>query len=543
MYKLLIVEDERSTRNWYSKVIDWLQLNLELVAIAEDGTEAWEVLKEHDDIDLVLTDIRMPNMDGLALAKKIREEFAAPASLVIVTGFGEFDYAQQAIEFGVSDYLLKPVTKEQLVATLTKVVARLDEAHLTAGRLLYAAQLQKEQETQKRVEFVQGWLVHKEAPPQLDEQLQRYRLSAFHDSPPVWLFVAEIDDYRIFFDKYKEADRKLCRFMVLNILTEIAESFGLAESVYLPFNRYVFFIAPYEGSPRDREAEVAIGLKMGLAFQAALKRYMKLYELQLSVGAALLGTDMQAAPEAYDRAVTALGRKFYSGKGSVHVYRPEYEPQSPSYYPSEIEEAICKALKHGHDTEGNERFTAFLDSLHEQGVAPASARFLVGEMLAGVFRRLREIKSLPVTWELMETCLTEMREKETFAELKEKAGELLKFILHTLTSESQALSPVARGIEYMKIKLGHDLSLQETAEYAGISPSYFSTLFRQEQGCTFIDYLIRLRMEKSVELLERSDKTIAQIANEIGYMSYRYFIKVFKDYYNLTPTQYRESLR
>lgn len=541
MYKLLIVEDERSTRNWYSKVIDWLQLNLEIVAIAEDGAAAWATLTERDDIDLVLTDIRMPNMDGLALARKIREELTAPVSIVIVTGFGEFEYAKQAIQYGVSDYLLKPVTKEQLVATLTQVVGRLDETHLTAGRLLYAAQMEKEQETQKRVEFIQGWLVDKEAGPLLGKHLHHYHLDRFTAAAPVWMVVAGIDDYRIFFDKYKEADRKLCRFMVLNILSEIAASFGQAECVYLPFNRYVFIIAPHhEANPSDE----GIGLAIGRAFQAAIIRYMKVYELQLSVGVARLAGDIHTAPQAYDQAVIALGEKFYSGKGSVNCYQPEERKrESPGWYPGDTEEAIYKACKHGKDAEGMERFAAFLEGLREQRLTPDSARFLAGEMLAGLFRRLHEVKSLPVTWETMETFLTELREKETFAELKEKAGELLAFILHTLSREAQTLSAVERGIEYMKLKLGHDLSLQETAEYAGISPSYFSTLFKQEQGCTFIEYLVRLRMEKSVELLERSDMTIAQIANEIGYMSYRYFIKVFKDYYNLTPTQYRESLR
>lgn len=541
MYKLLIVEDERSTRNWYSKVIDWLQLNLEVVAIAEDGEAAWAILAERDDIDVVLTDIRMPNLDGLALARKIREELAAPVSIVIVTGFGEFEYAKQAIQYGVSDYLLKPVTKEQLVATLTQAVARLDEAHLTAGRLLYAAQMEKEQETLKRVEFIQGWLVHKETGPLLDTHLQQYGLTVFTAAAPVWMVIAGIDDYRIFFDKYKEADRKLCRFMVLNILTEIAASFGAATSVYLPFNRYVFLIAPHHGPNRLDEE---VGLTIGRAFQAALARYMKVYELQLSVGVARLDGDIHTAPQAYDRAEIALGEKFYRGKGSVNRYRPEEcKRESSGWYPADTEEAIYKACKHGKDAEGRELFAAFLEELGEQRLTPDSARFLAGEMLAGLFRRLHEVKSLPVTRETMETFLTELREKETFAELKEKAGELLAFILHTLSREAQNLSAVERGIEYMKLKLGHDLSLQETAEYAGISPSYFSTLFKQEQGCTFIEYLVRLRMEKSVELLERSDMTIAQIANEIGYMSYRYFIKVFKDYYQLTPTQYRDSLR
>ncbi|MCL6457291.1 MAG: helix-turn-helix transcriptional regulator, partial [Gorillibacterium sp.] len=354
----------------------------------------------------------------------------------------------------------------------------------------------------------------------------------------VWLVVAEIDDYKFFFNKYEEAERKLCRFIVLNILNEIAQSFGAVESVYFPFNRYVFFIAPDE-----QELGGETGLRIGEAFQTALKRYMKLYEVQLSIGTSQIESDLADAPSAYDRALNALSQKFYTGKSSVNVYDPKFSQQSRSCYPTEVEKRILMAFKHNNEIEGNEMFVAFLDGLRDQGEAPDSIRFLTGEMLAGLFRDLREIKSMPVNCEMMETFINEIKEKETFEELRAKVKELITFILHTISIESCTMSPVAKGIEYMRIKLGWDISLQEVAKYVGMSPSYFSTLFKQEKNCNFVEYLVRMRMERSIELLERSDMTVAQVANEIGYMSYRYFIKVFKDYYELTPTQYRDGLR
>lgn len=143
----------------------------------------------------------------------------------------------------------------------------------------------------------------------------------------------------------------------------------------------------------------------------------------------------------------------------------------------------------------------------------------------------------------MEMFIEEIRCQETYAELAEKAKELIQFMLQSIAIEALSLSPVSKGIEYMKIKLSRDISLHEVAEYVGISASYFSTLFKQEKGYNFVDSLVRLRMEKSLELLEGTALTVAQVGDEVGYQSYRYFTKVFKDYYKMTPTQFRERLK
>ncbi|MFD0693177.1 response regulator [Paenibacillus sp. GCM10027628] len=536
MYKLLIVEDELSTRKWFAKVIDWEQNGFEVIGIMEDGQQAWEFLQHGPAVDVVMTDIRMPNMDGLELAQRIRSLLGETVEIVILSGFGEFEYAQQAIKLGVRDYLLKPATKEQLTEIFETIAHRLDEGHLQANKLLYANQMKKEKTLLEKAQFYERWLVRKERPISTEQWI--HPCKTVTGSGKFLMVVAEFDDYAKFTELYHDDDQKLCRFIVHNILNEIAQNHGGLDSVWLAPNRYVFLL---EDDTADGDTDQ--GLRTGLAFQDALDNYLRLFTVRLSVGCSTPFTDISDAPDAYDRAVKALQHKFFSGKSSVNVFHPSLQELRDCCYPGELEKKLIAAFKQGDEHGGFVHFNEFLQSLGKRGKSADSIRFAVGEMLVGLFRQLREVKSLPVTSEVMETFIEEIRQQETFPELAEKAKELIRFMLQTIAIEGLTLTPIAKGIEYMRLKLDRDISLQEIADYVGMSPSYYSALFKQEKGYNFVDFLVRLRMEKSLELLERTSLTVAQIGDEVGYRSYRYFTKVFKDYYNLTPTQFREKVK
>lgn len=538
MYKLLIVEDELSTRKWFAKVIDWAQSGFEVVAIMEDGQQAWEFVQQGNDVDVVMTDIRMPNMDGLELAQHIRSLPGKPLEIVVLSGFGEFEYAQQAIKLGVRDYLLKPATKEQLTEIFDKIACRLDERHLESSKMIFADQMKKEKESLEKAHFYERWLVRKESQAMQEAWMDSSKLKLQPLDHSFFMLVAECDDYAKFTELYSNEDQKLCRFIVHNILDEIAQSHGAIDSVVLAPNQYIFLM---NGDAGNGKADN--GLQAGLAFQTALSTYLRLFEVRISVGCSPTFNHLSDAPAAYDQAVKALEHKFFMGKGTVQSYNACPQKQNENHYPIELEKMLIASFKQNDETEGYARLDEFLHCLCRNGGSADAIRFAVGEMLVSLFRQLREVKSLPVSSEIMESFIEEIRRLETYAELVEKAKELIRFVLQTIAIEGLALTPVAKGVEYMKLKLGRDISLQEISDYVGISPSYFSALFKQEKGHNFVDFLVRLRMEKSLELLEQTSLTVAQIGEEIGYQSYRYFTKVFKDYYRMTPTQFRDKLK
>ncbi|WP_374016321.1 response regulator [Paenibacillus thiaminolyticus] len=534
MYKVLIAEDEASTRRWLSKIINWTALGFELVEVARHGIEAWELLQEHTDIDLVITDIRMPEMDGIELVKRIRSHSSNRSEIVILSGYGEFKYAQEALRYQVNDYILKPITKEQLTELLLNIVIRLEKRKLMSNNLLYATQQRKENEEREKQAFFVRWLTGNSNGPVRLKEWKKYGIPYEEDG--MLLYVAEVDGYDQLATAMSEKDRSLSRFMIQNILNEVASRSGISQCIVLATNQFIVMI-------HTRDGMDTYGMKqIGQSFQESLKRYIRLFPVQLSIGCVRVCGSWEAIPEFYAQASTALAYKFFEGKESIHIYDPSMIRTQDIPYPVQREKEILNALKQHQYEQGKQLLNTMLKELYDEGSIP-SIRFIASEMLIQLLKELRDIKSLPVMREVMESLCQEVRCAETFEDMTHKLCELIDFILNTIQLESKTMGPVTKGMEYMKLKLNRDISLLEVAEYVGVSPTYYSTLFRQESGYRFVDYLTRLRMEKGMELLEKTDKTIAIIGEEIGYSNYRYFIKVFKDYYGMTPSQYRGKIK
>ncbi|BFH24940.1 response regulator [Paenibacillus melissococcoides] len=528
MYKVLIAEDEASTRRWLSKMINWTDLGFELVKVARHGLEAWELLQEHRDIDLVITDIRMPEMDGIELVKHIRSHSSNRAEIVILSGYGEFKYAQEALRYQVNDYILKPITKEQLTELLLNIVARLEKRKLMSNNLLYAHQQRKENEERDKQAFFARWLTGSSTGPVLWKDWKKYGIP--YEGDGMLLYVAEVDGYDQLASGMSETDLSLCRFMIQNILNEVASRYGNSQCIVLAPNQFIVMINASD------DIDTCGMKRIGQSFQESLRRYIRLFPIQLSLGCVRVCGSWEAIPEFYAQGSTALAYKFFSGKESMHIYDPSMIRTRDIPYPVQREKEILNAFKQHQYEQGKQILNIMLKQLYDEGSIP-SIRFIASEMLTQLLKELRDIKSLPVMREVMESL------SETFEDMSRKLYELIDFILNTIRLESKTMGPVTKGMEYMKLKLNRDISLLEVAEYVGVSPTYYSTLFRQESGYRFVDYLTRLRMEKGMDLLEKTDKTIAMIGEEIGYSNYRYFIKVFKDYCGMTPSQYRGKIK
>ncbi|TDF95754.1 helix-turn-helix domain-containing protein [Paenibacillus piri] len=533
MYRLLLVEDEMSTRKWLTHKIEWETFGFQIIGVAEDGEMAWAQIQEDPNIDVVMTDVRMPHMDGIELISRIRSA-ALDIEVLISSGYGEFDYAQKAIRLGVAVYLLKPVTKEQLKLEFERLKIELDEKHMRKNELLEAGRIRKEKESLTKTEIFQRCLVQEEEMPELAQRLEL--LDKRFLRSPYLTIVASIDHYSHFTMSYSMKDQRLCSFIVMNILSEITQSYQPLEAVFLEPNRHVFFI-PLNGG----KCAADYTRELGYQFQQALKKYLKVFDITISVGGSGPVDGAEGLIDGYRQAVKALEHKFFTGVASI-INRCELTVwDEQCQYSLDWEKRIISELKRNDIVSAYDELDRFFDLYTRQGTAEG-VRWVAGELLTNITKQLTDLKSVHVNSERMRKLLNELEQMETLVELKVKMKQLIRFIESMFEVDSLKLSPVAKGIEYIKLNLNRDLSLQEVAEYAGISPSYFSTLFKQEQGRNFIEYVISLRMEEAREILEKTQLTIIEIGEKIGYRNYRYFTRVFKEHVGLTPSQYRDKV-
>lgn len=228
VWKVLIADDEPIIREGIRMAVDWTALGMDVVAEAEDGEEALELALQYQ-IDIMLVDLNMPIMDGIALMKRIRETLA-DCRLVIITGHDEFQYAQEAIRLNVDEYLLKPVTPKQLQQVLDGVRRGLEEEWRKREHLMLASRQIKRNYPLLRERFCLEWIEGNMTEAEIVEQLEFLQLPG---DCPRWVGAIRWSDPALERMLPKESDRQLYMFAVENIVGE-----------WLQQRRHVIFLDP-----------------------------------------------------------------------------------------------------------------------------------------------------------------------------------------------------------------------------------------------------------------------------------------------------------
>lgn len=533
--KVLLVDDEAHITRNLEKVIPWEMLGLTIAGTAKNGAEALELM-ERVPVQLVLCDIRMPVMDGLELVRHIREKGWA-CDIIMLSGYQDFAYTRAAIQFGVNDYVLKPIPYDELTGVIARVMAgqrnkRKQEQeerhklgkmiHLASEKILYDILMDYSDFSTSQ------WLLSE------DEQLlkqQQYVLISFD------LDVSAEDsrDWREWSDK----ERKLWNFAVCNVLREQLRKLGLQHAVIqMRDGEWCVLIGgmqegAFDGEQAKHWAEAllhAVGGHVKLGLQAGIyKRLVGLENLADAYRKVQQGA--QLSPERGSIAFYPAARNEESGGGE----------QEQAFWIDA--DKLIRAIKRG-DTEAAREWSEHIAERLGQLQGQSSGRIKT-LLHFFVLQMMREMKEMAM--------LTKEQEEHLWRRLDHRFGikELLSIIEQVAAAvaersgEKKKQSEIAmeRVRLYLDNHIYRDIALEEVASHAGLSTSYFSLLFKQTFGATFIEYVTRSRMERARQLLSETQLSVAQIARELGYAERRYFTKVFLKYTGDNPSDYRSKIR
>lgn len=576
-YKALIVDDEPIILESLGVAIPWDEWNVEIVGGARNGFEALELIRAHRP-QLILTDVRMPGMNGIDLMREAAafyEEGDAP-SFIVLSGYAEFDYARQAIQCGARDYLLKPIDHEELGRLVATLVEELDRSRF---------RLQRDRMLKRRLD---------ELSQIAREHLIALRLHGETAVPPALVDVPELDDsYRLYLvamdnharmrKEWSPKDRRLWYYAVDNVLREwTRDNGGLVAFCHQEGE----WVALFPGdSPEDAAAR---GREM-------IGKLDRLLHISCSVGISAPHATIGRLPDAYRSARRAMMERLYHGRKQVlldreaepggdrargHIPRPEghakpvlappvpesapntpdtpiapaapVAPAAPDArtgkaYPHHLEKRLLRALQ-TLDTQALEETLAALSAGLRAGPSAESVNRILREMSIVVSRYAEEVLGLeeeddgrPDLTELVEECDT----------LEEKVEAIRVFALAKCrqwtesapSRERERERLIAGAIRYMQEHYQRDLGLEEVSDAVGLSYSHFSVLFKEKTGLTFLEYLTRLRMEKACDLLRNTRMKVYQIAPMVGYHEPKYFMQVFKRTVGMTPSEFRERHR
>ena len=516
--RILIVDDEVIIRNGLSTVINWEELGFELLRPAASAEEALSRL-DAEQPHIVLTDIRMTGKSGLDLASEARSRLPE-TEIIILTGYDEFAYAQQALREGVSDYLLKTSRPEEIIRAAIKAKQRIlgrwesrkqDHLKLAAFR---DALLEK--------------LLAEGGPAEPDEAAlaQVPRLL-----PKLCPAAGGAAAYRALIVAASGwSDASLLLFAVENTLSEL-----LPGETLLRKDHVLAVLASDAASPEADDLEKA---------RLELGRVARKLKCELFAAAGSRADELRGLPRSYGEARHAFGFRWMAGDRALIAYDEVKARRGGKTVCSQEEEArLVSVLKGGSVIELRRWADEAVEAqLADPEATPASLRAYMGSIVLSGRRWLERVsQSLGGGESLQPPEETPVWE----ADPSEPPGEALfqslrAFLdLYREAVSGERVSYVKRAIAYIRDHLDSNLTLQQVAKQVHLNPNHFSEVFKRETGLTYIDFVTRERMRRAMEILDESPAKISEVASRVGYEDVKYFGQLFKKATGKTPSEYR----
>ncbi|MDQ6417941.1 response regulator [Paenibacillus sp. LHD-117] len=490
MLKAVVFDDENIVLMGLRAVIDWGSYGIELVGTADNGIEALQMFRDLRP-DIVLTDIRMPGMDGLDLIETISME-AQDTMFVVFSGFNEFEYVRRAIGLGVVDYLEKPITVDKIKNAIEKTIKR---------------------------------IVHQYEISAMKTKLEKNQLDLLEKATLELLLTGEqaLDKWTRL---YGESDW-------INGVTVLAFN---EEKVELPNNLMSDFIHVGNGPER-----LAVMVHHELPQEPLLETSMEWSnETAVLFGSGRTYSSMADAPKSYREALRALryGR-FMKETGWIRIQDIEGSSDFPIDL-SKHEEGVILSLRTLDKESLDKALESFQVWMETQKLDPEKAEH---EILKLVYRGLEVVKDvdrdiqLPGIIPHQELSSMQTRE-EMMVWLNTRLVLLMDWLKANRTSNKNIA--VEKALAYLEANYGNDVYLQELAEHVGLNPTYFSLLFREQMGITYIKYLTNLRIEHAKMMLKEGLR-VNEVSGKVGYLNHRHFNEIFKKQVGMTPGQYKEN--
>ncbi|RAV20122.1 response regulator [Paenibacillus contaminans] len=526
--KLLIVEDEHHVRERLAEGIEWNAAQIELVDAVASGREAVTILqKEH--VDIIVTDIQMPDMNGLELAGKVKEEFPR-IKVIVLTGYDDFEYARESIECGVFNYLVKPVANERLLEVVMEAKTLREQELSEKHNLALLEQRWKEHLPHLQVSFYKNWLAGRYSLWDIEKRSRDLQLSL--EGKQAWPIVIDMDPIPEGNDRFLANDRPLVQFSLYTLARDV---FADMDCVTLQDDDGM--TTAIFSAPQDEGEEWQLRVKQQV--NVLLETVKDCLKLTASAGIGHPAADKQLVPWAYKQSRMALQERIILGNGMTIHFRDDVLVQDSWTAMSDLEKELEMAIETGNGPGMRELSGRIMEIGFGAGVPVTEAK----EVLLRIMCLLARIVHSH-GWTLRETLGEDYEDFERYNELltREQICEWLQRMTGRISGaiarrrQSGTQITVNEMMRFIQERLHEEeLSLYLVAEKLYVNYSYLSRIFKKLTGQSFSDYVLRLRMERAKELLAKGDK-VYDAASQVGYRHVNYFSKAFSKYYGVKPS-------
>jgi two-component system response regulator YesN len=505
MLRIMIVDDEPVIRFGIKASVDWNQEGYQVTGDFANGAEALEMMKS-EPCDILITDIKMPVMDGLELTRRALE-LNPQLKVILVSSYNDFDYVREGLKLGVVDYILKPTLQPEELLQVVKKCEEEIRKELQVEHALMGIKASEMERKRKRCE--QG--------------LKRFLTGDSQDLPegsyPEWLHEAYTAVHVLL--HRMPAMEEMYGYLHLSIARDalVERFYGLVPKgvIFSVSEKELFFLIPRSG-----HVEIELAGLQGEMEKAA--------GIDVSFGYAY-GEGIRTVKESFQRSAAACQMMFFRGKG-IYADRTAAAGEAECDLPN-----LLPPITELHD----EQLQTIVDRWRERwkygGKSPRVLKEEACRVLSVMFKQTADPYALVESFDLL---FQSESLDELCARLMEQVDELRKHGWEK-AEEIDSKSPVAQAIEYIRSHYTETITLQQVADHVHVSKNYFSILFKQTTGQNFIDYLINLRIERAKELLMTTELKVYEVAEQSGFNDTKYFSKLFKKVTGVSPVDYREA--
>lgn len=542
MLKIFLAEDEVIVRETIKRMIPWEDLGFELVGEAADGEMALPLLLRQKP-DLLITDIKMPFMDGLTLAKVAKKEIPG-LKVVILSGYDDFNYAKQAINIGVEDYLLKPITKNALIERLTEIRSRYE--HEKTQKEYYEKfhrEMQAYEKNSSR-DFFEALVSGSMDMMEIYRRSEKLGLDIVAEAYNVLIFTMNCEEdfsgqregyseweaeslelLEEFFSENTSAMLFRCNIFSYGVLIK-----GQKETIEENTRSCVSEIQRiFDRKEQKRQWFVAAG--------EPVERLSQIQKSYYSASRAFSQRYLYDENILYYDEMASMEKKNVTEDDSTYLQKVDVNALNPAI----LQKFLSNGLLEETENFVKDYFYAIgqepLESLVFRNYVTLNVRFSVMSFL----------KEIGCDTRTLEQEDTEDVLSESSKSLENAIAYAEKIISQAIALRDQNSGNKNRSILKTAVDfidshyMEEDMSLNKAANAANVSANHFSALFSHNMGQTFIEYLTNLRMNKAKEYLRCTSMRSSEIAGEIGYKDAHYFSYLFKKTQGMTPSDYRKA--
>ena len=537
MLKVFLVEDEIIVREGIRDRINWADNGFEFSGEASDGELAYPMIQQIKP-DIVITDIKMPFMDGLALSRLIRNELPW-TKIIILSGYDEFQYAKEAINIGVTDYLLKPIGSSKVLETLLKIRDNIEEErNLREMQIRYRKEMQENENYQRR-QFFSQLISDSSSVPEILNRANELDIDLAAKSYNILLFICSQKDE----SSWEKYSGKL-----VQMEEKIENNFSMRKHMILFRRGLEGWALLIKGTDHESAESVT---------KRCITELENLFQSDQSmdyfIGVGMPVERLQQIPQAFQKANRAFVYRYIVEDNKIEYYSFDPKPAITSQNgfslklldPSKLSQSVIdRFLRSGLKENVSQFVEDYIESIGlDSGNSLSFRKYIVTNILIGVSAFLDEIgigkhviiDSFGDIEQITEKVTTLSCTKELIEEIFDVALDF-----RDNNSKQKYANLLSAAETYIRENYNsEDISLNLVAQVTNVSPSYFSSIFSQEKGITFIEFLTNVRIEKAKELLRSTTLRSSEISQAVGYKDSHYFSYLFKKETGLTPREYR----